>query len=158
MSTKKYRMVEGKLHEVMQEFVPKHPPGFIPDNGRMAAAEESRPEPGSEPIDTDPFYGYLPEPLGGFVLLKRYRVEESKVAGSTLIIAAASTPMDMHQRVVGKVLAAGPDVDRVSVGDLVLYPFHSGNAIGEDYLLMQQDQLHCRLAPRSDATESVQDY
>lgn len=62
-------------------------------------------------------------PLSGRVILKRVEAQALTSGGLHIPEAAKETPLE------GTVLAIGPDVDALAVGDVVLYPKYSGDLI-----------------------------
>jgi chaperonin GroES len=78
------------------------------------------------------------QPLGARVLVKR--VEEENKTASGIIIPDNAKEKPSRASVV----AAGGDVEGISVGDVVVFGKYNGTDLsldGEDYLVLEQDDI-----------------
>ena len=95
-----------------------------------------------------PFERYIPEPLGkNLIIEKQQRGEQTWRPGATELMPEQATEAS-GAPTLGTVRYAGHEVTRVSVGDLVMFPRFSGNAVGtNNFILMSEEHIQCRMIP-----------
>jgi co-chaperonin GroES (HSP10) len=79
-------------------------------------------------------------PIGKFVAVRVHRITETKAG----IVLPDSSPDDPYQTPSATVLAVGPDVKQVKVGDVVLTPYlHArlGRRGGHEFLIINEEHL-----------------
>lgn len=82
------------------------------------------------------------EPLAAMVLVELDEAPEKTESGLLL-------PEEAREKMnVGSILAAGPDVENVAVGDKVIYRNYAGTRIewlGKEYLLVKEEDLQAKV-------------
>ena len=96
----------------------------------------------------NPFERYVPEPLGkNLIVEKQQRGEQTWRPGAKVLMPEQATE-SASAPTLGTVRFAGHDVSTVTVGDLVMFPRFSGNAVGtNDFILMSEEHIQCRMIP-----------
>tara|TARA_Y100000994_G_scaffold206791_1_gene179094 strand:+ start:315 stop:590 length:276 start_codon:yes stop_codon:yes gene_type:complete len=83
------------------------------------------------------------EPLAAMVLLEKEAAPEKTQSGLLL-------PEEAREKMnVGVILAVGPDVEHVSVGDRVIHRSYGGTTIewlGIEYLLIKEEDLQAKVS------------
>jgi chaperonin GroES len=82
------------------------------------------------------------EPLSTMVLLEKETAPEKTTSGLLL-------PEEAREKMnVGRILAVGPDVEHVKVGDRVIHRAYGGTTIewlGIEYLLIKEEDLQAKV-------------
>ena len=96
----------------------------------------------------NPFDRYVPEPLGKNLIIEKQQHGEQAWRPGAKVLMPQQAATQSGAPTLGTIRYAGPEVSTVGVGDLVMFPRFSGNAVGtNDFILMSEEHIQCRMTP-----------
>ena len=98
----------------------------------------------------DPFERYHPVPLGKNVIIEKQQQGEQAWRPGAKVLMPQQAATQSGAPTLGTVRFSGEEVTKVSVGDIVMFPRFSGNAVGtNDFILMSEEHIQCRMTPKT---------